>query len=105
MIKWNATSIFFCNYQFSCTINTSSWTNIYINKFEPFSALGDKGYYDKDGYFYIVDRMKELIMYKGFQVMFTYSCTWQLNWWRTKKLLDILAQNNTTKSGLCFISE
>lgn len=29
---------------------------------------GDIGYYDKDGYFYIVDRVKELIKYKGWQV-------------------------------------
>lgn len=29
---------------------------------------GDIGYYDQDGWFYIVDRMKELIKYKGFQV-------------------------------------
>jgi acyl-CoA synthetase (AMP-forming)/AMP-acid ligase II len=29
---------------------------------------GDIGYADKDGYFYIVDRVKELIKYKGFQV-------------------------------------
>ena len=26
------------------------------------------GYYDNDGYFYIVDRLKELIKVKGFQV-------------------------------------
>ncbi|XP_018320082.1 4-coumarate--CoA ligase 1 [Agrilus planipennis] len=29
---------------------------------------GDIGYYDEDGYFFIVDRVKELIKYKGFQV-------------------------------------
>lgn len=29
---------------------------------------GDVGYYDEQGYFYIVDRVKELIKYKGFQV-------------------------------------
>lgn len=29
---------------------------------------GDIGYYDEQGYFYVVDRMKELIKYKGFQV-------------------------------------
>jgi long-subunit acyl-CoA synthetase (AMP-forming) len=29
---------------------------------------GDIGHYDEDEYFYIVDRLKELIKYKGYQV-------------------------------------
>jgi len=29
---------------------------------------GDVGYYDRDNNFYIVDRLKELIKYKGYQV-------------------------------------
>ena len=29
---------------------------------------GDIGYYDEDEHFFIVDRLKELIKYKGFQV-------------------------------------
>jgi acyl-CoA synthetase (AMP-forming)/AMP-acid ligase II len=31
-------------------------------------SSGDIGYYDEDGHFYIVDRLKELIKVKGFQV-------------------------------------
>lgn len=35
---------------------------------EGYVRTGDIGYYDEDGCFYIVDRLKELIKYKGFQV-------------------------------------
>ncbi|CAB3245734.1 unnamed protein product [Arctia plantaginis] len=35
---------------------------------EGYIRTGDIGYYDEEGYFYIVDRLKELIKYKGFQV-------------------------------------
>ena len=31
---------------------------------------GDTGHYDEEGHFFIVDRLKELIKYKGFQVKF-----------------------------------
>ncbi|KAF2880008.1 hypothetical protein ILUMI_27554, partial [Ignelater luminosus] len=42
-------------------------TNSAIDK-EGWLATGDVGYYDDEGFFFIVDRLKELIKYKGFQV-------------------------------------
>jgi len=39
------------------TIDTEGWLH-----------TGDIAYYDEEGYFYIVDRLKELIKVKGFQV-------------------------------------
>ena len=35
---------------------------------EGWLCTGDVGHYDQHGYIYIVDRIKELIKYKGFQV-------------------------------------
>jgi long-subunit acyl-CoA synthetase (AMP-forming) len=34
-----------------------------------FFKSGDLGYYDLDGHFYITDRLKELIKYKGLQLV------------------------------------
>ncbi|KAJ2947477.1 hypothetical protein O0L34_g17261 [Tuta absoluta] len=33
-----------------------------------FFRTGDLGYYDDDGYFYIIDRMKEIIVYDGYKI-------------------------------------
>ena len=32
-----------------------------------YSSSGDIGYYDTEGYFFIVDRLKELIKYNAYQ--------------------------------------
>lgn len=37
---------------------------------EGFFRSGDVGYYDEDGFVYIKDRVKELIKYNAFQVIF-----------------------------------
>ena len=46
--------------------NPQSTTDIL--KKDGFLHTGDVGYYDREGYFYIVDRTKDLIKVKGLQV-------------------------------------
>ncbi|XP_035902710.1 4-coumarate--CoA ligase 1 [Anopheles stephensi] len=48
-------------------IGNETATNETIDK-NGWLRTGDIGYYDEDGEFFIVDRLKELIKYKGFQV-------------------------------------
>ncbi|OWF49894.1 probable 4-coumarate--CoA ligase 1 [Mizuhopecten yessoensis] len=43
------------------TITTDGWIK-----------TGDIGYYDKDGHYFVVDRLKDIIKYKGYQISPTY---------------------------------
>lgn len=59
---------------------------------EGYCRTGDIGYYDRDGFFFIVDRLKELIKYKGFQVILTFALIMLIlqNVYRLRK--DYIAQ-------------
>ena len=48
--------------------NPEATQSTYSNGDGGWLFTGDVGYYDEDGFFYIIDRIKELIKYKGFQV-------------------------------------
>jgi len=48
-------------------LNNAEATSRCVDR-EGWYRTGDIGYADEDGYFYIVDRLKDLIKYKGFQI-------------------------------------
>ena len=72
-----------------------------IQQFGFLILAGDVAYYDEDGYFYIVDRLKELIKYKGNQVVLGLIILKTIN----NAILRILAtyhQGNCTRSWSCY---
>lgn len=54
----------------AATVNSRGWLR-----------TGDICYFDSEGFLFYVDRMKDLIKYKGYQVMFCHNtshlCTWK----------------------------
>lgn len=55
------------NYEFAGYYGNQSATDEIIDS-EGFLASGDIGHFDEDGYLYIVDRKKDLMKYRGFQI-------------------------------------
>lgn len=57
-------------HKFSEYLNDGEATALTIDK-DGWLHTGDVVYTDHDGYLYVVDRLKEIIKYKGFQVQIT----------------------------------
>lgn len=68
----NRRTIILCGYLVDCGMQPGYFKNPAATAatidFEGWLHTGDIGYIDNDGDVFIVERMKELIKYKGFQV-------------------------------------
>lgn len=89
----------FNNYRYFFThfkgyLNNPEATSTLIDS-ESWLHTGDVGRYNEDGTFYIVDRIKELIKYKGFQVSTHNIQILSLNKWK-----DILWSNVIEKANI-----
>lgn len=67
--SWNAYSETLICFMFTGYLNNPEATMSTIDQ-ENWLHTGDIVYFDRDGYLYVVDRLKEVIKYKGFQVQY-----------------------------------